>query len=105
MPYLTTRYPLHENLLKVLFSNATLENMGEEEEDSCRIVAINTFVIGWPIRITQEDVATAFDMPDKGLSDEHTGYLPSMLIPHDNSQISHCIIGSCICLCLISSSP
>ena len=48
-------------------------------------MAINTFVMGKPIRITQKDVATAFDMPDEGLSDEHVGYLPSMLILDDNA--------------------
>ena len=49
MPFLTTQYPVHKNLLRVLFSNAILENMGEKEEDSCHIVAINTFVMGRPI--------------------------------------------------------
>ena len=41
MSYLTTQHPIHENLFRVLFSNATLENAGEEEEDLCHIVAIN----------------------------------------------------------------
>ena len=85
MPYLITQHLVHENLFMVFFYNATLENAGEEKEDSCRIVAINTFVMGRPIWITQEDVATTFDMPNKGLNDEHTGYPPSMLIPNDNA--------------------
>ena len=64
MSYLTTQFPVHENLLKVLFSNAILENESEEEEDLCRMMEINTFVMGRPIWITQEDVAITFDMPD-----------------------------------------
>ena len=46
MSYLTTQYLVHENLLCVFFSNATLDNA---DEDPCRIVAINTFVMGVPI--------------------------------------------------------
>ena len=52
MPYLTTQYPVHENLLRVFFSNAILENASEEEEDTCRIVAINTFIIDRSIWIS-----------------------------------------------------
>ena len=44
--YLTTQYLVHENLLSVFFSNATLEDIGKEAEDPCQIVAINTFVMG-----------------------------------------------------------
>ena len=44
--YLTTRYPVHENLLRLFYNNATLEDVGEEDADLCRIMAINTFVIG-----------------------------------------------------------
>ena len=84
--YLTAQYPVHENLLKVFFANATLKNVGEEDEDPCRIMEINTFVMGWHIRITQYDVAMAFDMPNKGLNDKHSDYPPSMLIPNDNSS-------------------
>ena len=52
MSYLTTQYPIHANFLCVFFSNDTLEDADEEDEDSCHIVAINTFVMGVPIRIT-----------------------------------------------------
>ena len=102
MLYLTTQHPVHENLMRVLFSNATLEKAGEHYEDRCRIMAINTLVIGVPIRVTQAVVATAFDMLDSGRSDAHKGFLVSMLIPHDNAPdlplhkrllhffISHC---------------
>ena len=45
MPYMTSQHPIHENLLRVFFFNATLENVGEGKEDSCHIVAINTFVM------------------------------------------------------------
>ena len=57
----------HKNLLRVFFSNATLENVDEEDENLCRIVAINTFVMGVPIRVTQGVVVKTFNMPDKGL--------------------------------------
>ena len=33
MPYLTIQHPVHENLIWVFFSNATLEDVGEENED------------------------------------------------------------------------
>ena len=46
MTYLITQHPIHENLLRVFFSNATLESIDEEDEDPCQIVAINTFVMG-----------------------------------------------------------
>ena len=85
IPYLTTQHPIHKNLFGVLFSNAILKNAGKKEEDSCRIVVINTFVMSMPIRITQKDVATVFDMLDEGLSDEHAGYPPSMLVPNVNA--------------------
>ena len=85
MSYLTTQHPIHENLFWVFFSNATLKEACEEDEDQCRIVAINTFMMGVPIRVTQKDVAAAFDMPDKGLSDEYVGYLSTMLIPNYNA--------------------
>ena len=85
MPYLTNQYPVHENLIRLFFSNATPEQAGEYDEDPCRIVAINTFVIGVPIRVTQEDVAIAFDMSDSDCNDEHEGFPVSMLIPNDNA--------------------
>ena len=49
MSYLTIQYHVHENLLRVFFSNATLEDADEHDEDPCHIVAINTFVMGMPI--------------------------------------------------------
>ena len=60
MTYLTTQYPIHENLIQVFFFNTSLEQAGEPDEDSCRIMAINTYVMGVSIRVTQEDVATTF---------------------------------------------
>ena len=71
MSYLTTQYTIHENLIRVFFSNAFLEQAGELDEDTCHIVAINTNVIGVPIRVIQEDIAIAFDMPDSSRSDDH----------------------------------
>ena len=41
--------------------------------------------MGVPIRITQEDVATAFDMPDSGRNDEQERFPVSMLVPNDNA--------------------
>ena len=38
MSYLTTQYLVDENLLCVFFSNATLENADEKDEDLCHIV-------------------------------------------------------------------
>ena len=55
----------------MFFSNVILESAGEEDEDPCRIVAINTFMMGVPIWVTQDSVATMFDMPNEGLSNEH----------------------------------
>ena len=75
--HLTVKYTVHENLIRVFFSNATLEDAGEEDEDPYRIVVINTYVMCITIQVTQENVATLFDIPDKGLSDEHVGYLPN----------------------------
>ena len=46
MSYLTTQYPVHENLLRVFFSNVTLENADKHDEDLCHIVAIKTFFHG-----------------------------------------------------------
>ena len=51
-PYLTTQYLVHENLLWVFFSKATLKDADEHDEDLCHIVAINTFVMGVPIWVT-----------------------------------------------------
>ena len=85
MPYLTVQHSIHENLIHVFFSNATLEDAGEKNEDLCRIMAINTFVMGVPIWVTQGNVATTFDMSDEGLSDEHVSYPSTMLIPNDNT--------------------
>ena len=42
------QYHVHENLLRVFFSNVTLESADEENEDSCHIVVINTSVMGVP---------------------------------------------------------
>ena len=53
MPHLTIQHPIHENLIRVFFSNSTLEEAGEKDEDLCHIVAINTFVMGVPIQVTQ----------------------------------------------------
>ena len=85
MSYLSIQYLIHENLIRVFFFNAFLEKASEPDEDPCHLVAINTFVMGVPIRVTQGDVATAFDMPDDGRSDKHEGFLMSMLIPNDNA--------------------
>ena len=46
MFFLTTRYLVHENLLRVFFSNAVLKDVSEDDEEPCWMVAINTFVIG-----------------------------------------------------------
>ena len=52
MSYLTIQPLIHENLVQVFFSNATLKRASEEDGNSCRIVAINTLVMGVPIRVT-----------------------------------------------------
>ena len=52
MSYLINQYLLHENLIRIFFSNATQENVGEPDEDLCCIMAINTFAMGVPIRVT-----------------------------------------------------
>ena len=57
MSYVIIQYPIHEKLLQVFFSNATLVDANEHDEDPCRIGAINTFVMGMPIRVTQGVVA------------------------------------------------
>ena len=44
MSYLTIQHPIHENLIWVFFSNATLEEAGEEDKDQCCIVVINIFL-------------------------------------------------------------
>ena len=41
--------------------------------------------MGVLIRVTQEEVATTFDMSDEGLNDEHASYPFTMLIPNDNA--------------------
>ena len=69
----------------MFFYNATLDEVGKEDEDPCRIVAINTFVMGVPIRVTQSEVATTFNLLDRGHSDEHEGFPLSILIPNDNA--------------------
>ena len=48
-------------------------------------MVINTFFMDVPIRLTQENVVTTFDMPDEGLSDEYASYPATMLIPNDNT--------------------
>ena len=85
MPYLTTQYPIHKNLLRVFFSNATLENADEHDEDPCCIVSINTFVIGVPIQLTRRVVAETFATLDNDLGDEHVGFPISMVMPNDNA--------------------
>ena len=85
MSYLTTQYPVHENHIRVFFSNASLKQAGEHDEDPCRIVSINTYVMGVPIWVTQKNVATAFDMPDSSHNDEYEGFPMSMLIPNNNA--------------------
>ena len=59
--------------------------MDEHDEDLCRIVVINIFVIGVPIWVIQGVVAKTFVMLDNGLGDEHAGFPQSMLIPNDNA--------------------
>ena len=61
MPYLTIQHLVREKLIRVFFSNATLEEPREEDENPCCIMAINTFVMGVLIRVTQEEVSTTFD--------------------------------------------
>ena len=41
--------------------------------------------MGMPIRVTQGGVAQTFDMSDLGRSDEHEGFLASMLIRNENA--------------------
>ena len=48
-------------------------------------MAINTYVMGVSIWVTQKDVATAFDMLDSDRNDKHEGFSMSMLIPNDNA--------------------
>ena len=91
--YLTVQHPIHKNLVWVFFSNAILENAGEGDDNPCRNVAINTFVMGVSIRVTQDNVATTFGMPNKGLSDKHSSYPSTMLIHKDMLQTSHCMKG------------
>ena len=85
MSYLTTQHPVHENLLRVFFSNTMLESTDEEDEDPCKVVAVNTIVIDVPIQVTQGMMAQTFDMPDSDCSDEHEGFPMSMLIFNDNA--------------------
>ena len=85
MPYLITRYPVHENLLQIFFSNVVLENTSEESENPYRIMAINTFMMGMPIWITQGVVAQVFGLSDDGVNSEHKGYLSNMIVPNDNT--------------------
>ena len=60
MPCLTTQYPVHENLLRVFFSKATLKDIDEHNEDLCRIVVINTFLMGVLIQVTQWAMVETF---------------------------------------------
>ena len=85
MSYLTIQYSMHENLLCMFFSNVVLEDIGEKTEDMCRIVAINSFVMGMPIRVTKNMVVETFDMPDRGLNSKHEGFPHRVMIPHDNA--------------------
>ena len=77
--------PVHENLIRVFFSNAILEEVGEKDEDPCCIVVINTFVMGVLIRVTQSDVVITFNIPNRGRSNEHEGFPLRKLIPNDNA--------------------
>ena len=86
MPYLTVQHLIHENLVRVFFSNVTLENTSEGDEDPCHIVMINTFLVGVSIWVTQESVAMAFGIPNEGLSNEHASYPAIMLILEDNTS-------------------
>ena len=99
MSHLIVQLSVHENLIWVFFSNTRLEEVGEEDEDPCRTGAINTFVMGRPIWVTQWEVVITFEMLDEGLSDEHAYYPSTMLIPNDNAQTSHYMRGFYICLC------
>ena len=76
---------MHEILLRVFFSNAMHEDAGEDDKEPCWIVAINNFVMGMPIQVTQAMVAKIFEMLDSGLDSEHEGYPSSMIVPHDNA--------------------
>ena len=105
LSYLTNQYLVHENLIQVFFSNATLEQAGEHDQDPCCIMAINTFVMSVLIRVAQGDMATTFDMPNSGHSDEHEGFRRACSSPMTMLWTSHYMIGSCICSYLISSSP
>ena len=102
MSYLTTQYSMHENLLWVFFSNATLEDADQHDEDLCHIVAMNTFVMGVPIRVTQRVVAETVAMPGNSFGDEHIGFPLSMLIPNEMLWTSCSMRDSYICLSFIS---
>ena len=105
MPYLTVQYSVYENLIREFFSNATLEDASKKDEDSCRIGEIHTYVIGITIRVTQENVATAFSIPNEGLSDEHASYPTTMSSPMIILRASHCMRDFYTCLCHTSSDP
>ena len=70
----------------MFFSNTTLEVAVEGSKDPCWIVAINTLVMGVPIRVTQNMVAETFNMPNEGLDSEREGFSLNMVIPHDNAS-------------------
>ena len=76
---------MHENLLRVFFNNVVLEDADEDDEELCWTVAINTFVMGVLIRVTQAMVAKIFGMLESGPDSEHEGYLSSMIMPNDNA--------------------
>ena len=58
-----------------------MESANEKDADLCRIVAINTFIMGVPIRVTQRVVVETFDMPDSDLTFKHEGLSLNMVIP------------------------
>ena len=105
MPYLTTKHPIHENLIWVFISNATLEQVSELDEDPCRIVAINAFVMGRPIRITQGDVAASLICRIEAVVISMRDSIRACLFPTIMPQTFHWMRGCYTYLCLICSDP
>ena len=70
----------------MFFSNVTLEDASEKAKDLCWIVAINTFVMGVPIQVTQKVRDKTFDMLDVGCDCKREGFPPRVMIPHDNAS-------------------
>ena len=64
--FLELNYLVHENLVKVFYSNAICVEVDDDDDNSHFVDKITTFVIGRILVVTQESIALVLRIPNVG---------------------------------------